>query len=144
MNILFFLTPKSDTVYIYDNDSLGQALKKMWYYRCTEMPVIDHRDGQYMGTVTEDELHWAIEDGYGRSLWEAEGGLVADIRHMLRKYNHGPVEVDTHIEELEDMVIERNFVPVIDDAKCFIGFVTKEDVLRYMAEKSAEEEAMTG
>lgn len=29
MNILFFLTPKKEIAYIYDDDSLRQALEKM-------------------------------------------------------------------------------------------------------------------
>ena len=29
MNILFFLKPKSEVAYIYDTDSLRQALEKM-------------------------------------------------------------------------------------------------------------------
>ena len=31
MNILFFLTPKIDVAYIYDNYSLRQVLEKMEY-----------------------------------------------------------------------------------------------------------------
>mgnify|MGYP006876230446 CR=1 FL=1 len=33
MNILFFLTPKSDVAYIYDNYSLRQVLEKMEYHK---------------------------------------------------------------------------------------------------------------
>ena len=43
MNILFFLTPKSELSYIYDDDSLRQALEKMEYHRYTAIPVINRK-----------------------------------------------------------------------------------------------------
>ena len=48
MNILFFLTPKSEVTYIYDNDTLGETLDKMEYNKFTEVPIFDHLDGTYL------------------------------------------------------------------------------------------------
>ncbi len=60
MNILFFLTPKSEVAYIYDDDTLRQALEKMEYHRYTAVPIIDHKDGTYIGTITEGDLLWDV------------------------------------------------------------------------------------
>ena len=38
MNIMFFLTPKSNVAYIYDDYSLRQALEKMEYHRYSAIP----------------------------------------------------------------------------------------------------------
>ena len=35
MNLLFFLTPKSEVAYVEDNDSLRQVLEKMEYHGYT-------------------------------------------------------------------------------------------------------------
>ena len=55
MNIMFFLTPKSNVAYIYDDYSLRQALEKMEYHQYSAIPMIDRR-GHYVGTLTEGDL----------------------------------------------------------------------------------------
>ena len=40
MNILHFLTPKSEVAYLYDDFSLRQALEKMEYHQYSAIPVI--------------------------------------------------------------------------------------------------------
>ena len=59
MNILFFLTPKSDVAFIYDNESLRQALEKMEYHKFSAIPMIN-RQGKYIGTITEGDMLWGI------------------------------------------------------------------------------------
>lgn len=48
MNILFFLTPKSDVAFLYDDETLRQALEKMEYHKYSAVPVIS-RSGKYIG-----------------------------------------------------------------------------------------------
>ena len=40
MNVLFFLKPKSEVAYLYEDYSLRQALEKMEYHRYTAIPII--------------------------------------------------------------------------------------------------------
>ena len=61
MNILFFLTPKSDVVYIYSDDTLKQALEKMEYYRYSALPILT-KNGHYLGTITEGDLLWYLSN----------------------------------------------------------------------------------
>ena len=67
MNILFFLTPKKDIAYIYDDDSLRQALEKMEHRRYSCVPMIN-RSGKYIGTITEGDLLWDIKNKLNLSL----------------------------------------------------------------------------
>ena len=62
MNILFFLTPKEEVAYIYDTDSLRQALEKMEHHSFAAVPIISRADGHYVGTLTEGDLLWSIKD----------------------------------------------------------------------------------
>ena len=56
MNILFFLTPKSEVAHIYEDDTVRQALDKMEGFRYSTIPLLS-KDGTYVGTITEgDEL----------------------------------------------------------------------------------------
>ena len=52
MNILFFLTPKSEVAYISEEDTLRQALEKMEHHKYSAIPIIS-RTGRYIGTLTE-------------------------------------------------------------------------------------------
>ena len=49
MNILFFLTPKSEVAYVYDTDTVRQVLEKMENHRYSAIPVISKEDGSYIG-----------------------------------------------------------------------------------------------
>ena len=55
MNILFFLTPKCEVAYIYEDETLRQALEKMEYHKYSAVPIIsrtgkihwNHHRGRY-------------------------------------------------------------------------------------------------
>ena len=47
MNILFFLTPKSEVAYINEDDTLRQALEKMEHHRYSAIPIISRTAVSY-------------------------------------------------------------------------------------------------
>ena len=130
MNILFFLTPKSDVAFIYDNESLRQALEKMEYHKFSAIPMIN-RQGKYIGTITEGDMLWGIKNQYNLSLREAENIPVTSIP---RRLDNRPVSADAAMEDLIDKALNQNFVPVVDD-KCFIGIITRKDIIKYFYNK---------
>ena len=134
MNILFFLTPKSEVAYIYEDDSLRQALEKMEYHKYSAVPVIS-RSGKYIGTVTEGDMLWGIKNKFLFNLKETEkvtGGA------LNRRSDNRPVFADSNMEDLVDKALNQNFVPVVDDQKNFIGIITRKDIIRYFYNKSQE------
>ena len=48
MNILFFITPKSETAYLYDDCSLRQAIEKIEYHKYTAVPVLNKKGEKYL------------------------------------------------------------------------------------------------
>ena len=50
MNLLFFLTPKQDVLYIYEDFTLRQTLEKWSNQRYATIPVLK-RNGEYVGRV---------------------------------------------------------------------------------------------
>ena len=40
MNILFFLTPKSEVAFIYEDYTLRQTLEKMEYHKYSSIPIL--------------------------------------------------------------------------------------------------------
>lgn len=132
MNILFFLTPKSEVAYVYDTDTLRQALEKMENHRYSAIPVIGRDDGRYIGTLTEGDLLWYIKDKGNLSLRRAE---EISIMSIDRNRDNEPVDVDVNMEDLINKAMNQNFVPVIDDRKRFIGLITRKDLIQYLCKK---------
>lgn len=134
MNILFFLTPKNEVAYIYEDETLRQALEKMEYHKYSAVPVIN-RNGRYIGTITEGDMLWGIKNKFNLSLKEAEHVTVTAID---RRSDNRPVNANSNMEDLIDKALNQNFVPVVDDQKNFIGIITRKDIIRYYYDKSQE------
>ena len=71
MNILFFLTPKSEVAYIPANESLRQAFEKLKYHGYSAVPTLTD-DGKYAGTITEGDVLRAMESMCHWNISEAE------------------------------------------------------------------------
>ena len=127
MNILFYLVPKSEVMYLYDDSSLRQAMEKMEYHKYSAVPIIN-RAGNYVGTLTEGDILWELKDRKLSNLYEAEEIM---LRHTNRKRDNEPVNVNCNIEDLVMTSMNQNFVPVIDDNGIFIGIVTRKSIIEY-------------
>ncbi len=138
MNILFFLTPKSEVAFLYDTDSLGQALKKMESHRYSAIPIIARDSGRYVGTLTEGDLLWKLKDSKNLSFQGAEKLSVMEIE---RNRDNEPVEADADMEDLINKAVNQNFVPVIDGDQCFIGLIKRKDIILYLSSRLAAAKA---
>lgn len=127
MNVLFFLTPKSEVAYLYEDYSLRQAIEKMEHYRYSAVPVIN-RAGAYIGTITEGDLLWHMKEIQLRDLYDAEDIPLASIK---RHWHNEPVNAQSNIEDVIMTSLKQNFVPVIDDNQTFIGIITRKDIMLY-------------
>ena len=136
MNILFFLTPKSDVAYIHDDESLRQALEKMEHHKYAAVPVVS-RQGRYVGTLTEGDLLWYIKNQLDLSLQDAER---ISVMAVPRRSDNYPLNADCRMEDLMDKALNQNFVPVLDDEKSFIGIVTRKDIMKYFMKQYGKQE----
>ena len=131
MNIAYFLIPKSQVAYLYDDCTFRQGLEKMKHHGYTAIPVIG-RDGHYVGTVSEGDFLWRIlraDDGEPAfTMKEMERIRIRDI---LRT-DHPPAKITVSMEELMESAATQNFVPVVDDLDNFIGIVTRQNILRHI------------
>lgn len=135
MNILFFLTPKSDVAFIYEDETLRQALERMEYHKYSSVPMIN-RKGKYIGTLTEGDFLWGIKNKFNLNLKEAESIPITAID---RKSDNRPVNANSNMEDLIDKALQQNFVPVVDDQDNFIGIITRRDIIRYFYDKLEKE-----
>jgi len=65
MNLLFFLTPKQDVLYIYEDFTLRQTLEKWSNQRYATIPVLK-RNGEYVGSITEGDILWGMKNLHGK------------------------------------------------------------------------------
>ena len=105
MNILFFLTPKNDVAYIFENETLRQTIEKMEHRKFSCIPILNP-EGKYVGTISEGDLLWGMKNLNITDMKSAEDILL-------------------------DRAINQNFVPVIDDQDHFIGIVTRKEIIKY-------------
>ncbi len=141
MNVAYFLIPRGQVGYIYDDHTLRQGLEKMRRSGYTALPVVT-RQNQYVGTVSEGDFLWYLMDEQGTSapqktsIRDLEDVVVRDV---LRFDRNPPVRVTAGMQELIGRAMNQNFVPVIDDLGSFIGIVTRKDIIRYFVEMTAEQ-----
>ncbi|MFS1512886.1 CBS domain-containing protein [Chengkuizengella sp. SCS-71B] len=131
MNVAFFLTPKSEVIYLNESWSMRQVLEKMRHYRYATVPIIDDQ-GKYIGTISEGDLLWQMHEMIGESIDNYSKIKLNDIP-LYNSYKS--IHVRGEIEDLIDLTIRQNFVPIIDDLEHFIGIVTRKDIIHHLNSK---------
>ena len=131
MNLLFFLTPKQDVLYIYEDFTLRQTLEKWSNQRYATIPVLK-RNGEYVGSITEGDILWGMKNLHGLDLEASED---VPISSFPRRRDYKAVTVTTDMPTLLKAAIEQNFVPVVDDRNVFIGMVRRTVLLRELYDK---------
>ncbi len=130
-NILFFLTPKAMCAYLYDDDTVRQALEKMETAGYTALPILNSR-GEYRGSFSEGDVLWAMKNLCNMDIRVAETHRIMEIS---RRKDNVPVRVSTSMYELVERAVAQNFVPVVDDKETFIGLITRKAIISYCMEK---------
>ena len=127
MNILFFLTPKSEVAYIFEDDTLRQTVEKMEHRKFSCIPLLSV-DGRYTGTISEGDLLWGL-----KRLNIIDVNEMEDITIMAipRRATYKAVHADVDMEDLLDRAINQNYVPVVDDQGFFIGIITRKEIIKY-------------
>ena len=134
MNVLFFLKPKQEVCVLHKNYTLRQGIEKMRQYGFAAVPVIDE-EGRYCGIVTEGDLLRQVLQHENKAEWEQ-----IPLREAMQTDVRKPVNVMADMDELLQLAMTQNFVPVVDDRGMFIGIVTRQDIIRYFARELQDRE----
>ena len=84
MNILFFMKPKGEVSYLYDDFSMRQGLEKLERSGYTAIPVIN-RQGEYIGTITEGDFLWSLKNKFALDLKQAEEVPLTIVKRDVYK-----------------------------------------------------------
>ena len=133
MNVAFFLTPKSEVSFLYDDFTVRQGLEKMKYHGYTAIPVIT-KDGKYVATVSEGDFLWLIVDRYLNKMEVNDKKLEKiSIKEILIIDRYKSVKITASINELVSLSLNQNFVPIVDDTNNFIGIVSRKKIIEHFS-----------
>ncbi len=133
MNVAFFLIPKSHVAHLVEGSSFRQGMEKLHRHGYTAIPVVS-REGKYLGSIGEGDFLWNIMSMGSIEPRDLEQARIDDIISDRTP----PVRVTATIDDLQDRLLDQNFVPVVDDRDMFMGIVTRRSVLSYLMGKAAE------
>ena len=131
-NLLSLLTPKASLIYLTDDMTIRQALEKMRIHRYTAIPVINAKDGTYVGSIGEGDMLYNLIQEESTSLKELENKKVTGI---IRKAFMPAMKVDMSMDELIRFITIQNYVPIVDDRNILMGIVTRSSLMKYLVKK---------
>lgn len=129
VNVMSLIKQKSTVTYANEKDTLDDVLvifKKSGY---TTIPVVSE-DGKYAGTVSEGDLLWYIRDNGLNSIDTTYVGNIINIDR------NPPVNDIADAKTIIHDIMSQNFLSMVDDRGCFIGIITRKDVIRYLRKKT--------
>lgn len=140
-NHLFYLLPKSETVFLTNTDSFHQAYNMFIITNYTALPVINKK-GQYVGTICEGDLLRVLS----LSLTHPEINLDSiEIKDIEFKTILEVARVNESYEHLVELAVNQNFIPLVDDQGIFIGILRRQELIKelinFLSNKVAEQEA---
>lgn len=127
MNILFFLIPKHKVEYIDLDFSIRQVVEKLDAHSYTAIPILD-KEGHYIDTISEGDILMYIKQNKNLSLLNLENINISNV-HIRRKINS--ITITANMEDLLELSLNQNFVPVVDDLNRFIGIITRRDIIKH-------------
>ena len=132
MNILFFLKPKEEVEYLEIDFTIRQALEKIDNHGYSAIPVLD-LDGCYVDTISDGDILMYVKNHGDLNLKKVEDISIKEIN--IRRSNKS-IKIDSNMEDLLDLSLNQNFIPVVDDLNHFIGIITRKDIIKYFYEKN--------
>ena len=128
MNILFFLTPKSQIKFVTTEMTVRQVLEVMDHYRFTTIPLLGE-NGEYVGTISEGDLLFYLKNNQEIQIKDLN---TVSILKVIRNKDYLPIKIDTNMSDLILNALNQNFVPVIDYKEKFIGIITRKSIINYL------------
>jgi len=125
MNVFGLLTPKKGTYYLIKNNTIRQALEKFDAHKFSVVPVLNE-DGDYITSLSEGDILRYIKNVCNFDIKIAEQTCIMDIE-KYRPYKE--LNCNGTEDEMYNLILSQNFIPIVDDRNKFIGIIKRKDVL---------------
>ncbi len=131
INIAKIMIPKPMTRVLHAKDTVRQALETMENHGYTAIPVLDEEE-RYIGCVTEgDFLRHIIRVGNA----DKKAHEQFFVGELVREGFCEAIDIAETAEEVIRVILNQNFIPVVDDRNVFCGIVTRKGVIQELAEE---------
>ena len=132
MNIFSILTPKSQTEFIEYDSTIRQALETFDFHKFSVVPLIDD-EGKYVSTLSEGDILRYIKNECNFNIEVAENVKI----NTIEKYRtYKAITIDSEMDEVLQLSMNQNFIPIIDDRGMYIGIIKRKDIIElYIKEK---------
>ena len=131
MNIFTILTPKSQTEFIEYDSTIRQALETFDFHKFTVVPLIDD-EGKYVSTLSEGDILRYIKNVAHFDISVAENVKI----NTIEKYRtYKAITIDSSLEEVLQLSMSQNFIPIVDDRGMYIGIIKRKDIIEFYINK---------
>ncbi|MDO4467213.1 MAG: CBS domain-containing protein [Bacillota bacterium] len=120
--IFNYLLHKNEVSFLYDSICTEEGLKLMKTHHYTSVPVIN-TEGKYIGSVSEGDFLWNLLES------DPDSFLKQPISSIVRDDYLEACSINTSTEKLFQLLLDQNYVPIVDDRNVFIGIVTRKTIL---------------
>lgn len=134
MNILRWLTPKSEVDFVHDDASLNKTLRTMQNRNFAAVPIIN-KNGKYVGTISSGDILGCIKENFDLSI---KASADFPVRNVKRTKDNKAVSVNATMDEVIALALTENFIPVLDDDENFIGIITRREIINWLYKTLAE------
>lgn len=128
MNAGYFLLAKSKCCYLYSDLTIDEAITKMEKARYQTVPVIDRSTGRYLYSISEGNILYKIKSS---GLFYNQAGELPISEVEIQRL-HLAVKSTADIDELAELIVNQNYIPVVDDNGSFTGIVTRKAIIYYL------------
>ena len=130
MNIARIMIPEVSTVFLHEKDTVRQGLERFMVHGYTAIPVLNEQE-QYIGSVTEGDFLRHLLTIQTTDLKEQEQYRIGSI---VRRDFCLALPIDAEFQKVVAATLNQNFVPIVDGRCVLCGFLTRKNMIEYLAE----------
>ncbi len=123
------LTPKSKLTTLYSDMNIKQALDIIIKSGLTGVPVLERESKRYLYSISTSALLKKVTES--KDLEKTYGEPLASV--PLERMSLA-ASVDSEVQGLIYLIVNQNFVPIVDNSGVFQGIVTRKAIINYLSD----------
>ena len=138
MKAFDLIIPKNKVEFLYNDITIGDALRKIGKKKFNTVPVLERNSERYLYSLSAGDILFEIIKRDDVESTKKEFLSTVTIDRLIV-----PSHKDTNIVDLADLAISQNFVPIVDNQGIFLGIVTRRSILDYFIAEYYDKEENT-
>ena len=138
MKAFDLIIPKNKVEFLYNDITIGDALRKIGKKKFNTVPVLERNSERYLYSLSAGDILFEIIKRDDVESTKKEFLSTVTIDRLIV-----PSHKDTNIVDLADLAISQNFVPIVDNQGIFLGIVTRRAILDYFIAEYYDKEENT-